>query len=251
MNKFVLEKKAAVFRTQCGLNDKECIRFSSLLSQLNVISVFKPLSGQFGGMAIKVSNPTKLPYRFMMVNSDHSLGKQHFTICHELYHLFIQAEFKFQQCQTGLFDRSKDSEEYYADVFAAYLLMPETGIKSMIPDKELGKNKITIQTILKLEQYYSCSRTAMLIRLKELQIIDGTAYEKYRLGPVRSAVENGYPINLYHGGNKDKVIGDYGSLANQLFEKGKISESHYMNLLHDLGMNSNEVEALFNGSLEE
>lgn len=253
MNKFVLEKRASLFRAQCGLNDKECIRFSSILSHLNVITVFRPLSGAFAGMAIKVDNSEreKETYRFMMVNSEHSLGKQHFTICHELYHLYIQENFEFKQCQTGVFDKSKDPQEYYADVFAAYLLMPETGIKSMIPDQELVKNKISIQTILKLEQYYSCSRMALLIRLKELQVIDRTCFDSYCQHPMKSAVKNGYPINLYRAANHNKVLGDYGSIANQLFEKEKISESHYMSLLYDLGMNSQEVEELFNGTLEE
>jgi len=251
MNKLILEKRAALFRTQYGLNDKEGIRFSGLLSQLNVITVFKPLSGSFAGMAIKVDRAEADPLRFMMVNSVHTLGKQHFTICHELYHLFIQENFEFQRCQTGAFDKSKDTQEYYADVFAAYLLMPETGIKSMIPDQELVKNKITIQTILKLEHYFSCSRIAMLYRLKELQIIDSKVFDIHHQKPMSSAVRNGYPINLYEGGNSDKVIGDYGSLANQLYERGKISESHYISLLHDLGMNSVKVEELFNGILNE
>ncbi len=251
MNKLILEKKASLFRTQWGLNDKEPIRFSSLLSQLNVITVFKPLSSPFAGMAVKVAKNEGGCHRFMMVNSDHSLGKQHFTICHELYHLYIQEKFEYQRCQTGVFDKSKDTQEYYADVFAAYLLMPETGIKSMIPDQELVKNKISIQTVLKLEHYFSCSRIAMLYRLKELQIIDNSLLEIHKQKPMSSAVRNGYPINLYKEGNSDKVIGDYGSIANRLFEKEKISESHYISLLHDLGMNSQEVEVLFSGNLNE
>ena len=43
--------------------------------------------------------------------------------------------------------------------------MPDDGIISLIPDSELKKDKIVLSTILKVEQYFSCSRRALLYRL--------------------------------------------------------------------------------------
>lgn len=241
-----LEVKADRFRSQHGVGSKDPVRLKSLLSQLNVITIYKPLSGNFSGMAIKIDDGTQEPIRFMLINSDHSIGKQHFTICHELYHLYIQEAFSSQSCHTGTYDK-RDKEEYNADVFASYLLLPEFGVKSLIPHIELKKDKITLQTVIKLEQFFSCSRSAMLYRLKELSIISSKKHNEYKDNVKRSAIQHGYSKSLYEPGNQNLAIGDYGSLARVLYESEKISETNYLTLLLDLGMNADEVENLFDG----
>ena len=245
MNPLILEKKANDFRNSIGLSGNDSIRLKSLLYKLNVLTVFKPLSDGFSGMAIKVNNGEETK-RFILVNSSTSLGHQHFTICHELYHLYVQDNFTFRVCTTGKFDK-KDGEEYNADLFASLLLIPETGVKALIPDIELGKDKISLKTILKIEQYFSCSRSALLYRLKTLEIITAKSYELYNKNIKRGAVEHGYTTDLYQDGNHDQVVGDYGTIARELFDTEKISESHYFSLLLDLGMNIEEIEKLDNG----
>lgn len=247
MNKLILEKKANELRRSIGIGSEDCVRLKSILSKLNVITVFRPLSSNFSGMAMKLiqeedNESGKTMHCFMMVNSNNSLGRQHFTICHELYHLFIQDDFTFQYCHTGQFNKSNDSQEYYADVFAALFLLPELGIKALIPDNELGKNKISIQTVLKLEHYFSCSRSALLYRLKELGIINSAGYDRLNQDKMKSAVQNGYSVDLYRPGNHNLMLGDYGSLARLLYDREKLSETHYLNLLIDSGMQPEEIE---------
>lgn len=245
MNHLVLEKKANDFRNVLGIGGASCIQLNSLLYKLNVLTVFKPLSSGFSGMAVKVANGDDVK-RFILINSAHPKGKQNFTICHELYHLYIQENFTTAICTTGVFDR-KGGEEYNADVFASYLLLPENGIMSLIPDRELGSDRISLTTILKIEQYFGSSRAALLYRLKHLKIIDSEYYDLYSKNVKRGAVELGYTTDLYEEGNHNQVIGDYGSVARELYEKEKISESHYYSLLLDLGMNVEEIEKLNNG----
>jgi Zn-dependent peptidase ImmA (M78 family) len=244
-NELLLEKVANAFRTDNRIGSEDPIRLKSLLSRLNVITVFRPLGSEFSGMAVKITDSAET-FRFMLVNSNHSLGKQHFTICHELYHLCIQKEFSSRRCITGLFDL-KDKEEYQADIFAAYLLLPENGILGLIPNEELAKNKISLKTVLKIEQYYSCSRGALLFRLKSLKLIDGTKYNEFNTGIKKSALTYGYGTDLYQPGNENQFLGDYGSIANELFQNELISESHYMSLLLDLGLDELDIEKLFNG----
>lgn len=244
-NKLVLEKSATEFRQLNGIGSGDPIRLKSILSKLNVVTVYKPLSSSFSGMALKITNGNNVD-RFILVNSNHNIGKQHFTICHELYHLYIQKEFKSMICNTGLFDK-KNGEEYNADVYASFLLLPEIGIKSLIPDEEMGRDKISLKTILKIEHYYSCSRAALLYRLKELQLLTSNGYDKYVNNIKMGAIQNGYSTDLYEPGNEKLVVGNYGELARELFESQKISETHYMALLMDLGMNAKELENLFNG----
>mgnify|MGYP001026368270 CR=1 FL=1 len=240
MNIQVIEKKASQFRDINGFGSNDSILLKSLLFKLDVLAVFRPFSPGFSGMAIK-TNQKKDVKRFILINSNKSLGHQHFTICHELYHLFIQDGFESMVCTVGMFDK-KEKEEYNADIFASNLLMPENGIKSLIPDNEFGKDKLKLGTILKIEQYFSCSRSALLYRLKNLGLITSISYDNYNQNVRRSAVEFGYSTSLYEAGNHNKVIGNYGSLAKELFDSEKISESHYHSLLTDLGINLELLE---------
>lgn len=234
--KIKLEKEAATFRRNHGFTNVDPINLKSLLLKLNVITLFKPLSEQFSGMAVKVDN-----YRFMLINSNHSVGRQHFSICHELYHLYIQADLTPHHCQTGVFDK-KNTSEYEADLFAAYVLLPKDGVLSLIPNDQLAKDKIKLETILKIEQYFRCSRAALLVRLKELGLISNALIENFKNDVITTAMYYGYNDALYLPANKELIIGDYGSLAKQLFDNEKISEGHYIDLMHSIGFDTFKKE---------
>ena len=235
-----IEKEAAEFRNRMGYTSTDPIRLKSLLLKQNIITVFRPLSDHFSGMAVKTGDRM-----FILINSNHSIGRQHFSICHELYHLFIQKNFSTHHCTSGLFDK-KNNEEYSADLFAAYLLMPKEGIISLIPDNELSRDKISMSTILKIEHYYSCSRSALLNRLKEINLISNNFAEQHKDNIIQTAKKFGYDNNLYTSGNDGLIIGDYGSLARKLYENEKISEGHYAELMSTIGF-----DVFNNGNDEE
>jgi Zn-dependent peptidase ImmA (M78 family) len=241
MNELVLEKEALAFRTDNGLHSTDPIRLKSLLQKLNVITVFAPLSGQFSGMAIKAQTGSNYE-RFMMVNSNTTMGKQHFTICHELFHLYVQPNFSSQVCKTGLFDKKLDKNEYHADIFASFLFLPTDGLLKNIPNEELNKKQISLRTILFIEHQYSCSRRALLYRLKSLELIKQAEYDAFTKNVKRGALENGFQTTLYEPGNHQTTIGDYGSLARELYDKEKISQSHYYTLLKDYGIDITLLE---------
>ncbi len=226
----IISKKAIEFRQENGLSATEPVLLKSILLSNNVLVLFKPLSSNFSGMAIKSGEN-----RFILVNSSHSLGKQHFTIAHELYHLFKQPDFSFQLCNTGRFDSKSDINEYNADVFAAELLLPEDGIMKMIPDQELQKNKIQLRTVINLEQYFSTSRSALLYRLKTLGFINSNKYSEFNVDIKRSALTYGFDTRLYEKGNEGVVIGSYGQIAKELYDLDEISETFYTSLMMDIG----------------
>ena len=232
VNDKILEVRANKFRRERGIGNDNAIDFEKLLRLLDVLTYFRPLNGDFSGMALKTKNSC-----FMLVNTKHSVGRQHFTIGHELYHLFIQDGFSFQMCKAGKFDII-DKEEYNADVFSSYLLMPEAGIMKQIPEEELAwGGEISLATIIKLEQYFGVSRAAILIRLDKLGLLRSD-YSRYQKNIKKSAVEHGYPTALYDTTDHMPpiVIGNYGSKAKELFDKDKISESHYHSLMFDIGI---------------
>lgn len=229
-NEKILEAKANKFRRELGLGTETSIDLERLLANLGVLTVYKPLESEFSGMALKTRDNL-----FMLINSALPVGRQNFTIGHELYHLFIQSDFNFQMCNAGKFDK-KDKEEYHADIFSSYFLMPEAAIIKQIPEKELGWGEsISLATIIKMEQYFGVSRAALLVRLSKGKYIHYDDYKPYLKGVIKSAVEHGYSDELYTCKHQEKVIGDYGIKAKELYDKEKISESHYHSLMLDIG----------------
>lgn len=230
-NEKVLEAKANKFRRDCGIGTESAIDFENLLTALDVLTVFRSLTGDFSGMALKTNDS-----RFMLINTNNPLGRQHFTIGHELYHLFIQDIFSFQMCKAGTFDK-KDKEEYNADIFSSYLLMPEAAIIKQIPEKELGWGEsISLATIIKMEQYFGVSRSALLVRLSKSKYIHYDDYKQYLKDVRLSAIEYGYSEKLYCPTEDERVVGKYGIKVKELFDGDKISESHYHSLMLDIGI---------------
>lgn len=229
--KVKLKKDASEFRNELGYGITDSVNLNSLLIKLDIITVFKRLSNSFSGMAISISNPEK---KFILINSDHSIGRQNFSICHELFHLYKDEDFHPHHSSAGAFNK-RARNDYHADIFASYFLLPEEGILSLIPDKQLPKDRITVDSILKIEHYFRCSRSALLYRLKELDLISSTYYDTHILNVKSTAKLYGYPTELYEPGNEGKVIGNYGSIAKSLFDQEKISEGHYISLMKDIG----------------
>jgi len=74
MNNIVIEKEASAFRLKNGLGANDPIRLKSILNNLDVVTVYKRLSGDFSGMALKVNLNENNINRFILVNSTHSFG---------------------------------------------------------------------------------------------------------------------------------------------------------------------------------
>lgn len=230
-NEKILEAKANQFRRKLGFSTENSIDLEKFLLTLGVLTVYKSLESQFSGMALKTNDNL-----FMLINSALPVGRQNFTIGHELYHLFVQSDFSFQMCNAGKFDK-KDKEEYNADIFSSYFLMPEAALIKQIPEKELGWGEtISLATIIKMEHYFGVSRAALLVRLSKGKYIHYDDYKCYLKGVIKSAVEHGYSAELYERNDVEKVIGDYGTKVKALFDVDKISESHYHSLMLDIGL---------------
>jgi Zn-dependent peptidase ImmA (M78 family) len=230
-----LQKEVSHLRSLWGLGSADPVQVPSLVLKLNLQIVFRQLNVQFSGMSVKTDN-----HAFVLINSNHPIGRQNFTICHELYHIYVQKEPRLHSCSIEGFDK-KDKEEYAANIFASLFLMPSEGVLGLIPENELKKNKVLLPTILKIEQYFQCSRSATLYRLQSLGLIDLKAYDVYRLNIAKDALKYGYDTALYKPGRHNTLLGDYGPLAKQLFDSGKISESHYVSLLRDIGIDIDAV----------
>lgn len=225
----IIERQVTEFRQHTGLSDSQPINLKSLLLKLNVLTVYRPLSDTFYGMSLK----SPAGERFMLVNSNLPRGQQHYTIAHELYHLYIEENPAPHNCGA---DDCKTESEQCADAFASIFLMPYTALLQMIPSEELKKG-ISLATVIRLEHYFSVSHQAVVERLFDTKFI--TRQERMALlsyPALRSAQEYGYDTSLYLPGNENLVIGDFGEKARKLYDEEKISEGHYRELLGKIGV---------------
>lgn len=218
------ESLAGKFRWETGLSQSEPINAKTLLRKLNITTMYKPLSDDSFGISCR----SKSGKMFMLVNSNSTRGRQHFTIAHELYHLFYDENPTPHMCQGAA-----TGEERNANMFASALLLPKEGILSMLGNDEIMRHKVKLATVLRIEQMYQVSRATLLLRLKELGLVTGTQFEELMAIPVKSSArEYGYDQSLYESGNEGVFIGDFGEKARLLYESGKISEGHYIELLN-------------------
>ena len=228
-----VESQASRFRQLAGLSDSEAVNLRSLLLKLNVLTLFRPMSDSFSGMSLKGNAQL-----FMLINSNQPRCRQHFTIAHELYHLFIENNPVPHRCQAG---GKKNESEQCADAFALMFLMPADGVRQMIPEDELKQGKVSLATALKLGQYFGTSHAAVLNRLSDLNLIGRNEREQLSgISVKRACREYGYDTSLYESGYEGRVIGDFGEKARKLFEADKISEGHYLELLHKIGIDGSE-----------
>jgi Zn-dependent peptidase ImmA (M78 family) len=226
LNQETIVNIARKFRVENGLSLSEPIHIKSLLRKLNILTMFKPLSEDFFGISLKSPSGSF----FLLINSNNTKGRQHYTIAHEIFHIKYDENPIPHICSQ---EGGKNISEHNDDAFAAELLMPYDGLIPFISEEEVKNRKLKLATIIKLEQYFSVSRNSLLHRLKSLNLISVGVFDEFNKIPVKeSARQYGYDTSLYSKGNENLVIGDFGEKARELFDKNIISEGHYWELLN-------------------
>ena len=231
---FQAEKDALAFRHEFDLGTSDPINIESLLVKLNIITVFAKTSDAFSGMALKHNRD-----RFMLINCNHPKGRQHFTICHELYHLYIQEDFLFE---ANTDEKVNNQTEKLADFFSSELLMPLSGIKSILSSEKIVEKKISLDDVIKLEQYFQVSRQAILTRLKKLAFVSSAQYDRYADNPMLSAKIRGFDDSLYLPTSPRIFSNEYFDKAKKLYENDKIGVADYAQLMADIGIDIYELE---------
>ncbi|NLZ51360.1 MAG: ImmA/IrrE family metallo-endopeptidase [Rikenellaceae bacterium] len=224
------EVLASKFRSENGLSPAAPISTKTLLRKLNITAMYRPLSDNSFGISCR----SKSGKMFILVNSKSTRGRQHFTIAHELYHLYYDENPSPHMCR-GV----ASGEEKNANMFASALLLPKEGILPLISRNEIISHKVELATILRIEQMFEVSRLNLLLRLKDLGLINERQLQNIQSLSVKdTAREYGYDLSLYESGNDGVFIGDFGEKARTLFESGQISESHYFELLNMISYGS-------------
>ena len=228
MDKIDLSNKAYRVRKFLGADGQSPLDIFKLVQGIEDLTlVFYPLGKNISGVCYKGASS-----RVIAVNSRMSLGRQRFSLAHELYHLYFDEAKESQVSRMAI--GVGDAIERCADQFASYLLMPSAalsesldGIKAVRPGAE---------DVIRLEQYYGLSHKAMLYRLVSDGVLTAQDAGAMETGVMGLAARLGYDTSLYRPTPEEKermVLGRYLALSEKLLEEECISHGKYEELLMD------------------
>lgn len=201
--------------------------FSLVLSLKNLTLIFLPLGKATSGICVKLDDSA-----IIGINSAMSLGRQRFSLAHELYHYFFDSNLHPSPSNTQI--GCSDEVEQKADQFASFLLLPPLALKEMCEEyiSEDKQGKLSLASIIKMEQRYGISHQAMLYRLKEDEYITEADCPALQNNVIREAARLGFNTRLYKPTPDDEQFRTYGYYINatetldnaDLISSGKFDE---------------------------
>lgn len=229
MDKMELWKKAVSLRRQLGEDASSPIDIFTLAYAIDRLTiVYYPMGDRLSGICVK----SKESY-VIAINSSMTLGRQRFSLAHELYHLFYDEDLLTAVCAKRIGIGS--DKELEADQFASYLLMPPDALSDMIKQiKKTPSAGLTVKDVVRIEQYFQISRQAVLYRLTEDHELTSQKAESMRQNIIISAANLGYNDSLYKPTPIEKQYGTYGyyiQMVDKTLEQGLISNGKYEELL--------------------
>ena len=221
---FEISNKALKLRQEFGEDAFSPIDIFALIKNAgNITLIMHPLGEHVSGYCRKYEHTN-----IVVVNSSMTAGRQRFSLAHELYHIYFDETTTSFICSNF---NNKAVNEQKADLFASFFLMPQTALS------KFGLTKpVSINDIVKIEQFYRISRKAALYRLLNEGLIDENDLEKYSHDVKLSAKKLGYDDSLYiPSPEKEKyfVYGNYIVTATWLLDNDKISAGKYEEYLLD------------------
>jgi Zn-dependent peptidase ImmA (M78 family) len=217
-------------RLKLGLQSTDYFDVCRAVTALQITCVKRPLESNISGATLKTNR-----VKVILVNSSKTLGHQNFTVAHELYHCLYDENLVSHACKTETFSRVPAGEQL-ADLFAAFLLMPEDALFNQLRLRKKLDAELTLADIINLEQFFCVSRKAMCWRLEDLRLITREQSGTYCTNVIRSARSLGKNTDLYMPTNDTTIISDYAEKATEALQKNLITNSRYEEILIDGGL---------------
>ncbi|MBE6494333.1 MAG: ImmA/IrrE family metallo-endopeptidase [Methanosphaera stadtmanae] len=238
MNNYEINLKAEELRREWGIDNFCPLEITSMAMKNidNLTIVWFPMDEDLSGCCVKTEKD-----KIICINSKHSKGRQNFTIAHELYHLFYDKTKDSFICNIN----PKDENEKIADQFASYLLVPTCALKEYIKKNNIDQWKMS--DIIKCEQYFQISHTAMLCKLRREKFITHKEFLKFKQGVKKHATNLGFDTSLYENTKKYYSIGKIIPLSKLAYDENRITGGLYDEILlnvyrEDLVYNLDEEE---------
>jgi len=229
MDRIELWKKALSLRKELGEDATSPIDILALVHTIDKLSiVYYPMGNHISGICIKGTGSNVIA-----INSAMILGRQRFSMAHELYHLYFDDDELTAVCAKTIGEGNE--KEKQADQFASYLLMPPDALSDKIDQlKKSSSAKLSIHDVVRLEQYFRVSRQAILYRLLSENELTREEADSMRQNVILSALNLGYDDTLYRPTPEDQRYRTYGyyiQQAEKALEQGLISSGKYDELL--------------------
>jgi Zn-dependent peptidase ImmA (M78 family)/DNA-binding XRE family transcriptional regulator len=160
----------------------------------------------------------------VLLNSLNSPARRTFDLAHELFHLLTW--------NVTSANVSKETEEKFADYFAATLLLPEGALREAI-DRRLKDQKLSIANMCELARDFCVSIDALIWRMHNLYGWSDPAETRAKIDRARAQAAPYSAIAPQTQENTSELPERYQSLAIQALRSGEISTgrfSEYMGL---------------------
>ncbi|MGN8774443.1 ImmA/IrrE family metallo-endopeptidase [Candidatus Weimeria sp. HCP3S3_B5] len=230
IDRLELNAKAQELRESLGEDEESPIDIFTMAAGIeSLTTVFYPLGDHISGICIREND-----VRVIAINSSMSYGRQRYTVAHEFYHLYYDGDAGFNVCSKSF--QTKSIIEKCADQFASYFLAPYGALRRLTADIRNNGINISIDQVIRLEQYFGMSHQAMLWRLYSENIISKSEMNTLTKSVIRNAQRLGYDTRLYRPSTKGESRRTYGHYINQverLADGGIISNGKREELLLD------------------
>ena len=226
IDKMDLSNKASIVRKLLGADGEAPIDIFKLVQKIeNLTLVFYGLGKNISGVCYKGTQSS-----LIVINSDMSLGRQRFSLAHELYHLYYD-EVKKSSVSFILIGEG-DETERKADQFASYFLISPSSLYRMVEEIRENANRthLEVEDIIKLGQFYGISHKAMLYRLRNDGYLTAEEIKNMDISVIETASRLDRPLSE---SKKEMVLGHYIKSTEQLLENNRISQGKYEELLLD------------------
>ena len=144
---------------------------------------------------------------------------------------FLASRFRSDVSILATYERVPAGERF-ADAFARCMLMPAVGLRRRFNEalRASGGN-VTVAEVYRLANYYSVSVPAMMLRMEELRLLPGGAWERLRDRGhrVREAREQLGLVSQSHDDSRLPIR--YQLLAVRAYEEGKLTEGEFAKIL--------------------
>jgi Zn-dependent peptidase ImmA (M78 family) len=129
----------------------------------------------------------------IVINSNMTLGRQVFTVAHELAHAFFHSRgadviVSMSGAELG--------RERFADAFAGEFLVPGDELRRIVAEHSPWGSLTNPTTVVHLQRHFGVSYATIRVRLLQERLINQTTFEKLaQVSPSRLAHALGYPVD--------------------------------------------------------
>ena len=102
------------------------------------------------------------PRPVILLGSERPAGRRAYNCCHELGHHVFRHGYKMEELEEQKKSCSKSPDEFLADMFAAFLLMPQMAVRKTIKDRGWSAANLSPEDIYALASYFGVGYTTII-----------------------------------------------------------------------------------------